>query len=266
MELETEYFWSLETVPKDYEVTIRRMKGLLDEAPVINFIKNFGKCIVIDLGIGTGRELEWMDKIESISEIIGIDYSEPMIEFCKNVAKNCKKKVTLIKDDMTSLNSLEKIVKTRKETIIYVCLVNTLGNFLPEDRKKVVTSVKTLMKKYDRLVISMYKTLDKVPINIIPFPSHIQSATNEIKISELIEYALGQMFWEPVFQKYKQNPRFWYDEKENDVAIYVGDRKVFISHRWSKEEIEKLFNDAHLKIENLIEGKLMYIVICKRSD
>jgi len=47
------------------------------------------------------------------------------------------------------------------------------------------------------------------------------------------------------------------------VTIYVGKEKVLISHRFSKEEIKKLAQNAKFKIEKLIEGKFMWVVILK---
>lgn len=260
------YIWSFPKTPADYDTAYRKMAGVVDESKIQEYIKKYGKSVVIcDLGIGTGRELEWLDKIKNISEIIGIDYSQSMLNFCRRVAQRYKKKVFLIKDDITNPVKLGKILPKVKDPIIYICLVNTFGNFLPKERKKVLQEIKNLMKRDDRLVLCIYKRLSKAVISTLNIPPYlrIKSKGKRIKLAEIIEYAFLPCFWHPLIAKYQQIPRFWYDEKENDIAIYVGNKKVFISHRFSIPEIKKLHKNAGLKIEKIIEGKLMYTVISK---
>lgn len=266
MSLATKEVWGFFRTPTDYDEAVRKMSGVLDETPVIDYIKDFGKSVVVvSSGIGTGRELEWLDKIKSISKIIGIDYVESMLKFCRKRAKKCKKKVILLKDDMINPVELQKVVSKIKEPIIYICLINTLGNFSTKERELILQKTRGLMRKKDRLIFCLYKRIDKATVDTINIPPYlrIKSKKEKVKLAEVIEYAFIPIFWHPIIEKYKQLPRFWYDEKENDMAIYVGREKVFISHRFSEEEIKKLNKKAGLKIEKLIEGKAMYTVISK---
>ena len=42
-----------------------------------------------------------------------------------------------------------------------------------------------------------------------------------------------------------------------------GKKKIVISHRFSKEEIKDMAKIAKFKIEKLIEGKFMWVVMLK---
>ena len=268
MPLQTKYIWTTFTDPKGYDKVIKEMAGIsdLDEIPIINYIRNFSKpVVVVSLGIGTGRELRWLNKIKNVSGIIGIDYSEPMLKFCGKHATKYKKRITLLKDDILNpVESKKKLLKIKKP-IIYVCLHNTLGNFSPTERKIALRKVKNLLKEEDRLILCLYKILEKSVIDAFNLPPslHVKSEKEKLKLAQLLEYPFLPQFWNPIIKKFQQLPRFWYDEKENDVAIYAGNKKVFISHRFSEEEIKKLAQIAKLKIEKLIEGKFMYVVMLK---
>lgn len=266
MALITKEIWSHPKTPATWDKIVKRYLGLSDEIFLMDYIKNFGKKVVVcDLGIGTGRLLKEFDKFKNISEIIGIDYSKPMLSFCQKRAQKCKKKVILLEEDIKNLVNLEKEVAKIKKPIIYICLLNTFGNFLPQERKLVLQKIKNLMKKEDRLILCLYKRPEKAVIEAINLPPYlkIKSKRKKVKLAEIIEYTLYPTYWHPVLDKFNQPPRFWYDEKENDIAIYVEKEKVFISHRFSKEEIKELGKITGLKLEKLIEGKLMYIVIFK---
>lgn len=266
MALITEEIWRHPKTPAIWDKTVKKYLGLSDEISLIDYIKNFGRQVAIcDLGIGTGRLLKEFDKFKNITKIIGIDYSKPMFSFCQKRAKKCKKEVILLGDDMRNPVNLEKEVVKIKEPIIYICLLNTLGNFLSQERKLVFEKIKNLMKKEDRLILCLYKRPEKAVIEAINLPPYlkIKSKREKVKLAEAIEYSFNEAYWRPILEKFKMLPRFWYDEKENDIVIYVGREKVFISHRFSEGEIKKLGQIASLKIEKLFEGKLMYTVIFK---
>lgn len=266
MALITEEIWRHPKTPVIWDRIAKKYLGLSDEISLLNYIKNFGKKVVVcDLGIGTGRLLKEFDKFENIIKIIGVDYSKPMLSFCQKRAKKCKKEVILLEDDIRNPVNLEKEVGKIKEPIIYICLLNTFGNFLPKERELVLEKIKNLMKKKDRLILCLYKRPEKAMIEEINLPPYlkIKSKREKVKLAEILEYPFNLMYWHTVLDKFKQPPRFWYDEKENDIAIYIGKEKVFISHRFSEEEIKKLAQIAGLKVEKLFEGKLMYTVIFK---
>lgn len=243
----------------------QKVSGVVDEKYVKDYIASKKNVKVISLGIGSGRELNWLDKLKNIKEIIGIDYSREMLDTCRKVAKECKIKVTLIEDDLLSLKKIKRFIKDERLPLTYICLLNTLGNFTRKQREKVLKNVKNLMKEKDRLILCLYKRPERIKAKI-SLPSQIKIKGNsgrEIKLSELIEYASLEFLWTSILQKYFRFPRFWYNDKTNNVTIYIDGEVVLISHRFSKEEIKELCQIAKLKVEKLIEGKFMWVVILK---
>ena len=144
-------------------------------------------------------------------------------------------------------------------------MLNTLGNFTQKEREKILKSVRNLMRKKDRLILCLYKRPERIKakIKLPPQIKVIGNSGRKIKLGTLIEYGCLELLWLPILEKYKLLPRFWYNEKTDDVTIYVGKEKILISHRFSEEEIKKLAKIAKLKIEKLIEGKFMWVVISK---
>jgi len=261
-----EIFWKHKKAAELYsKATIEKVSGVIDEKYVKDYISKKRKVKVVSLGIGSGRELNWLDKLKNIKEMIGIDYSSDFLEICREVAKKCNVKVSCVKDNLFSLKKFKKFIKSEKLPLIYICLLNTLGNFTLKEREKVLRNVRNLMKKKDRLVLCLYKRPEKIKTKI-KLPSLIKPKGNSgrrVKLSTLIEYGGLEFFWLPILEKYHQLPRFWYNEKTDDVTIYVSREKILISHRFSDEEIKKLCEIAKLKIEKMIEGKFMYVVILK---
>jgi len=239
--------------------------GIVDEKYVKDYILKRGKVKIVSLGIGSGRELVWLDKLKNIEEVIGIDYSSDFLDICRKVAKKYKVKASCIKDNFFSLKKFKKLVRNENLPLIYICLLNTLGNFATKEREKVLKNVRNLMKKKDRLILCLYKRHERIKVKI-SLPPQIKIKGNSgrrIKLGTLIEYGCLEFFWLPILEKYHRLPRFWYNEKTDDVTIYVGKEKILISHRFSEEEIKKLAEIAKLKIEKLIEGKFMWVVILK---
>lgn len=243
----------------------RIVSGVVDEKYVKDYISSKKRAKVVSLGIGSGRELNWLDKLKNIKEIIGIDYSSDTLDISRKIAQNCKVKVILIKDNLLSLKKFKEIIKRETLPLIYICLLNTLGNFVQKEREKILKNVKTLMKRKDRLIFCLYKRPERIKARI-SLPRKIKLKGNsgrKVKLHTLIEYGFLEFFWIPILEKYHRLPRFWYNEETDDVTIYVGREKILISHRFSREEIEKLCANARLKMEKLIEGKFMWVVRLK---
>lgn len=239
--------------------------GVIDEKYVKDYIASKSNVKVVSLGIGSGRELNWLDKLKNIKGVIGIDYSQEFLDICNKVAEKCKTKVVCIKDNLFSLKKFKKYIKKEGLPLIYICLLNTLGNFLPKEREKVLKKVRNLMRKKDRLIFCLYKRPERIKAKIF-LPPQIKIKGNSgrrIKLGTLIEYGCLELLWLPILEKYYRLPRFWYNENTDDVIVYAGKEKIFISHRFSKEEIKKLAEITKLKIEKLIEGKFMWVVILK---
>jgi len=259
-------FWKHKKSTNIYHNEIsKKSSGIIDEKLIRDYIKSKNKLKVVDLGIGDGRELSWLARLENIKEIIGVDYSQDFLDICREEAKKYKIKICLINDNLLSLKRLKEFIEKEKFPLIYVCLVNTFGNLKEEERKEVLKNLKKLVRNKDRLILSLYKRPEEIR-NKMPLPYQVKIKGNlggEIKLGEAIEYASLEFFWPPILEKYHQLPRFWYNDKTNDMTIYVGKKKILISHRFSKEEIMEMAKKARFKTEKLIEGKFMWIVILK---
>ena len=86
------------------------------------------------------------------------------------------------------------------------------------------------MKRKDRLILTLYKRPEKSKIEIInkiPLFLKIRSKEEKAKLLQLIEYPFLPQFWDPIIKKFRVLPRFWYDEKEHDMAVYVGKKFLF---------------------------------------
>ena len=242
-----------------------KASGVKDEKYVKKYIADKNKVKIVDLGIGSGRELKWLCKIKNIKEIVGIDYSRAFLDICKKESKKYKTKVSLINDDILLLGKSKKFVKKEKLPIIYMCLINTFGNFSEKQRIKILNNLRKIVNKKDRLILCLYKRPETIKTKMF-LPGHIKVKNknqSEIKIAELIEYASMNFLLNPIVEKYQQFPRIWYNNKTNDITIYIGRKKILISHRFSKEEIIGMVKKAKFKIEKLIEGKFMWVVISK---
>jgi len=261
-------FWFNPQTPLGYNDYIKNASGIDDEKIIAEIIENYfpsKKKIIADLGIGTGRELVWIDKLKNIKEIIGLDYSPVMIDFVKNNIK-INSKICLIVDDL--FNSTKLLEKTKKENspIIFLSLLNTFGNFSKEERILVLKNIFSLMKSKDRIILALYKKNQNAKLlkTISKSPRlETKDPNNKPILAELIEYGLLKFFWTSVMDKYNQMPRFWYDKKNNDVAIHIDGKRLLASHRFDKEEIMHEFKTVKLKIENLIEGNAMWVVVGK---
>ncbi len=239
--------------------------GIIDEKYVKDFIGSKKNVKIVSLGIGNGRELSWLDELKNIKEVVGIDYSADFLDICRKVAEKCKVKTTLIKDNLFFLKKFKRIIKNEKLPLIYICLINTLGNFEEKERGKVLKNVRNLMKKKDRLILCLYKRPEEIKVKMF-LPPQIKikgDLGRRIKLGTLIEYGCLEFLWLSIWEKYHQLPRFWYNEKADDVTVYVGKEKIVISHRFSKEEIKDMAKIAKFKIEKLIEGKFMWVVMLK---
>jgi len=257
--------------PEAFYKAYQKKLDVVDERYLIEFIKNHRprtEKVIVDLGIGPGRELEWIDGLDDVKTIIGVDFSKPMLDFCKNIAKKYLKRIVLIQEDFRDLNKTKKVIKDRAIPAIFICLVNTLGNFPHRDRLKVLRVVRRVMKKDDRLVLMLYKLPRDMRIDgtaLKRIPSHLRPKGYDImKYLELIDYSFQNWIWDPVVEIFGSPPIITYDEDSQDIAAYVGEKKVFGSHRWSMGEIRKLHKEANLKIDRMIEGDYAYVVVSKK--
>ena len=256
--------WSYPKADRLYHsTTSKRFSGVIDEDYVKKYLQRQKDIKVVSLGIGTGRELKWLDKLRNVKEIIGVDYSSSMLKICREVSEKYSKEVVLIKDDLLSFKKFKNYLEDEELPIVYICLINTLGNFEEKHREKILRNVKNLMEEKDRLILCLYKIPERIKTKIkIPSILKVSHGERE-KITLSIEYYFNEVLWSSLYERYHKIPRFTYQNESNDVAVYLGKKKVFISHRFSEGEIKKLCRITKLKIEKLIEGKFMWVVMLK---
>lgn len=257
--------WLSEKTPASYFRFCSKMSRTIDEGQVIEFINNFkpkNKKIIVDLGIGPGRELSWLAKLKNISKIIGIDYSQSMLDFCRKQSQKIKAKIILFKDDLLTLG---KFNPPKEKPIIYLYLFNSLGDFTPDEREIILQNIKKKMGKSDILIATLSKRPEEINSKMLEkLPYREKSVGERKKIGIIVEYGSLPFLWNVALEKYKRLPQLWYDNKNNNFLVYLSRGKIlFSSHRWSKKEIVDLFRKADLKIEKLIEGEAMYTVISK---
>jgi len=266
MPTKKEIIWKHKKAAELYtEAISREVRGPVDEKYVKDYIGSKRSIKVVSLGIGSGRELNWLDKFKNVKEVIGIDYSPDFLEICRKVAEKCRVKVICFKDNLFSLNKFKRFIRKENLPLIFICLLNTLGNFIQKEREEVLKNVRRLMKNKDRLILCLYKRPERIKAKI-SLPPQIKikgSSGRKVKLGTLLEYGALEFIWIPILEKYHQPPRFWYNEETDDVTIYVNGKKILISHRFSEEEIKEMAQIAKLKIEKLIEGKFMWVVILK---
>jgi hypothetical protein len=263
-------FWFNSNTPAGYHNHLKKFaSGAEDEITVVKIINKYlpsRNKIIVDLGIGTGRELDWIDKLNKIKSIFGVDYSPVMLDFVLQNFKDLKHHLELILDDLFKPKKLEKRINQEKTPIIYISLINTFGNFTSKERILVLKNICKLMKSSDRIILAIYKRGQSTKLNnFIKQSERLQTIdpNDQLILTELIEYGLLQFFWTSVMDKYNQLPRFWYDKENNDVVVHVNGKRLLASHRFSKEEIEKEFATANLKVDKIIEGKSMWIAVGK---
>jgi hypothetical protein len=260
-------FWLHNKTPKSYDETLNKAaSGVIDERIIEKYINNYlprENKIVIDLGVGPGRELVWLDNVLGVKKIIGLDYSSPMLQFVDKEKHKYKHPIETLQANL--LESFNPDIK-KNEIVIYLSLINSMGNFSHEERIIVFKNIKAIMKPQDIFIVALYKKTQHAKLNdSLKELRYLRTEREEDQklLAEIIEYCTYSFFWNPVIDKYHTLPRFWYDKRNNDIVIHVDGKRLFVSHRFSKEEIEEEFKAADLKIDQLIEGKAMWIVVGK---
>jgi len=263
-------FWFHSKMPQGYHNEINSgASGVVDEKIIAEYIKTYipsQEKVLVDLGIGTGRELPWLDNLKGVSKIIGVDYSPAMIRFCQKVAQECKHQVELYTDDLFKPKYFKKIASENSGPTIYFSLINTFGNFSKDQRILTLKNVCELMKSPDRIIIAVYKRSQHAKLEKQIKNRQYITVNEEDRpiLAEIIEYGGYSFLWDAVLDKYNQLPQFWYDKENHDLAIHINGKRLFTSHRFAEGEAESEFRKAGLEIEQTIEGRAMWIVVGKK--
>ncbi len=261
--------WSCKEVANSFNFGAAQL-GAIDEKHIERFINSYypgQKKTIVDLGIGTGRELCWLDKVKNTKSIVGVDYSKAMLDVCRgNITKGkFKTGVRLVHSDITKL---KKIDLGRNNTIkIFLFLLNSFGNNEREEQIKILNSVWKLMGERDLLIMTLYKYPEKLKIPkelLKQIPKHLKGYEDK-KTYEVLDYVFVSFLWQNYYKKYGKIPVFWYNEKTKNIEVYVGKKLMYISHRWNKKEIREIHGETKLRIKKIIEGDFMYVSIAEKK-
>lgn len=261
--------WNYKEVANSFNISAAQL-GAIDEKHIENFINCYfpeKKKTIVDLGIGAGRELEWVTKVKNIQSILGVDYSKAMLNVCKNniSKRNFKTKIKLIHKDIIYLN--KKDIEDNGTIKIFLCLLNTFGNNERKEQIKILNSLRKLMKNKDLLIMTLYKYPKeiKIPKKLLKqIPKHLKGREDK-KMYEVLDYVFVSFLWQIYYQKHKKIPVFWYNEKTKNIEVYVGKKLMYISHRWNKKEIKEIHKKANLKIKKIIDGDFMYVSVAEKK-
>ena len=243
--------WHFPLTAQLHHTCENKAERTVDEEIVKRFLAESGEHVVVDLGIGAGRELKWLREIPGVSKIIGVDYSIHMLKQVMKLWKRSVKNLIVVDDDMTKLSNLPALIKEEKKPCRYISLANTFGNLESEERIQALTRIASLMKSEDRLALVLYKR-----------PKSKQGQSAELEYYKRSFPIYEKIVWE----MFKQPIHYSYDVGEQNVVFGTKEKPICISHRWSKKEIKELVEKSGLTIERLFTGRYAYVPICRSKE
>ncbi len=242
-------FWKHPLTAELYHNTDKASDKFADEVLISDFLKGQDSHVLVDLGIGTGRELDWLRGIQSIESVIGLDYSPHMINLCMEIWHNYSKRLILFPDDFEKLQNLSQVLKEEPKPAVFLSLSNTFGNLPPGRRAKALKKISSVARSGDRFVFALYK----------------RKAGKDNYAAEVEYYKKNYpMFDRVVWDLHGTLAVYEYDEKNHNIVIGSGKEPVYISHRWAKDEVSNLFSSAGLEFEKIIEGAHTYICVGRK--
>mgnify|MGYP001570228853 FL=1 len=137
--------------------------------------------------------------------------------------KRCNKNLKDINNAEIFLEDGEKMHFKDNTFDFVICMGTTFGNF-SETKFIVLKEIKRVLNKNGSFIFSIY---------------------NELALNERL--TIYKNYWKGFF------------EKDNGVVIY----KNVISEQFSEEDIKKILGKANFEIEELVKGKIFYIIKAK---
>lgn len=234
----------------------------------LDYIQEFSnnkKIAVIDFGIGTGRELRILQNNKNIEKIIGIDYSEAMLDFCKKQWKDYPIELDFIKDDFAVLGNSKRAIKSIRIPKVFTIFFGTINNTTEDDRIRILLAVKKLITKNDIFIVEFSKRPERQTVSFDHPWLKFKNKKEKIGLYEVGVYVQSKWFWEASAENFGTVPQFLYEKKTHNITVTVpGVGSCFFSHRYSSEEIEELIKKVGLNIEMIREGNEMYTAIIKK--
>jgi tRNA (cmo5U34)-methyltransferase len=107
------------------------------------------KIKILDLGCGTGLEINWILKKAPNAYITGVDVSAEMLEVLKNNYKDNLYQITIIKTSYTDF-------KFEKNTYDYIISVMTMHHLLFTEKRNLYKQIKRALKKGGKYIEGDY--------------------------------------------------------------------------------------------------------------
>jgi len=215
-----------------------------------------------------------------------------MLELCGRKYKDAE----LILDDITSLKVLKESLKEEKRSVFYTLLTNTLGNLEENDRKKSIESIRECMNSGDLLVLELYrrieelkgapKNLEKIKLGSILYEDDLlKNMRSKLpKKATLADYLKAFGLPEPYLHSLAQQNEYSelsffnsikhvhseYNPDTHDVIVsevvdgdFFNRKPVFLSHRWSYNEIKNSFTSREMEIDVIPTEKTYFCTAWK---
>lgn len=104
---------------------------------------------ILDIGCGTGLELEWIFKRAPNADITGVDLSSELLNKLRTKYEKCLNQITLVQKSYLTL-------PLGKGIYDYVVAVMTLHHLLPDQKQKLYRSIKKALKSDGKYIEGDY--------------------------------------------------------------------------------------------------------------
>jgi len=233
-----------------------------------------GKIILIELGCGTGRILKKYANDPRVEYLIGIDFSEKMIEcLFKNfecVKELIGEKIIIVQDlAENAFLSFNKNDGFKNTIPIAICMFNTLGNIEYEERRiEVLKRIKEMIGINGIGIISVFNRA-LMEMDITGTVECDRYYTDERIEKLIVPPQLSKKYVKKIITPiFKKNHKVSLHELGLlSIDKQTGDIRTddFYSHWFDKEELQNIIKISGLKVIDFIEGNKVNNFRAKRG-
>ena len=237
----SDQFWKHPLTPEHYHNSVSKSRLPEGEGIILGEVADPHFGMIVDLGVGTGRELGWIKDLPNIEKVVGVDYAPDMLRKCIRVWRNYPKKLILLDEDFTEPDIMKDALCEEKRRAYFVGLDNTFGHLKKEERGHAINSVSGLMRKHDRLALHLLKHNEN--------PRVPGAAEAYLPVVEAIA---------------KRRASVEYDLESRALGIFVGGKRLVSFHGWAFDDIVNLEKGAGLKRVELAEMENSFVVVWEK--
>lgn len=211
----------------------------------INLYKEFlfDGIEILDIGCGTGRVA--LDLINEVKSLVGIDLSKTMLEIFREKVKELPSKeqvkIEIIEADMLNYNLNKKF-----DLIIFpFCVFQAIRT--DKERYQCLKVAKEHLKENGKMIINAFDPNPKILANfesIYKFDYEYEDKELQAKVTRHTKGLKHNKLLKEIESMYIFNVDYFNGEKE------VVEEKLYLGYQ-EKLEMDKMFETANLKIENL---------------